>query len=967
VASYLSEAQLEAVGDEAPEVSALSDVMRLQSALGERYAIVRELGRGGMAAVYLAEDRKLDRLVAIKVLRSDLASAVGPERFLREIKIAARLQHTGILDLYDSGICDGFLYYVMPYIAGESLRDRLDREGPLPVDEALGIVCEVADALSYAHDCGVIHRDIKPENILISGGHAVVADFGIARAVSESGDERLTKTHQAVGTPAYMSPEQHSGEKDVDGRSDIYTLACVLFEMLTGEPLFAADSARGLAAAHMFERPRSLDDVRPAVPKPVAEAVTHALAKVPDARFSTASEFRTALAIPLDESVRPPPDPWSRLHWSVKLAISAVAVAVGVLFVVWLWPRAAELDANKVVVFPPIDRRGESPSLEAGLDVAYAIEAALEHTDPLRWDHGWDRMGESVRRDPLLLTADLARRISVSRGAAYYIDGVIMSEGDSLCVQLHAHDVRGDSVVAVQRATAAGSDVVVSALGLQAVANLLPPLVEPGRQIDLTALTARLPAAIALWIQGERAYRQFHFPEALDLYRRALDEDSLLVFSAIKGAQAAGWQHEFAEATALIEAALTNDTLLPSRYRYLALGYDAYLTGRADSAVAHLQAALAEDSTWSEAASALGETYYHLLPSGEGLDSLAEAMFERALAHDSAFLPPLLHLSEIAVRKGELNRAQRFADRLERIDAAPRYIHKTRSMVDCVRLGSEGVDWMEAARGDPANLWRAANQLAVGASYAECAENGFRAILDEPAAPLGPKWGAVLGLQGLLVAQARDSQAIALLDSVVASGVSQALSLYIIDVMAGANMELEASEVEGISRGFGEHYERGGSLLQWLMGIWHARLGNVERVERISAALDSMAETSGSRRHRLLADALACHRELARGDTAGAIARLRALTPTARRDSLATELPEPLAVERMLLADLLLARGEFEEAHWVAAVFDHPGPLMFLPFLGRSLEVRLRAAEALGWEDRADRYRERLRALGRSS
>ena len=199
---------------------------RLKTALSDRYAIEREIGAGGMATVYLAEDVKHDRKVAVKVLRPELAAALGPERFLREIKIAANLTHPHILPLHDSGEADGFLYYVMPYVEGETLRDRIRREGQLPLDEALHITREVADALSHAHDRGVVHRDIKPENILFEGGHAVIADFGIARAVTEASGEQLTETGMSVGTPAYVSPEQALGEGDVDGRSDLYSHVC---------------------------------------------------------------------------------------------------------------------------------------------------------------------------------------------------------------------------------------------------------------------------------------------------------------------------------------------------------------------------------------------------------------------------------------------------------------------------------------------------------------------------------------------------------------------------------------------------------------------------------------------------------------------------------------------------------------------------------------------------------------------
>src|SRR6059036_308605 len=205
----------------------------LRDALVERYAVERELGRGGMATVFLAEDLKHQRPVAIKVLHSELAAALGSDRFLREIEIAARLQHPHILPLYDSGAATGFLYYVMPYVEGESLRDRLAREKQLPQEDALRIATEVAGALAYAHSRGIVHRDIKPENIMLSGGTAVVADFGIARAVTAAGEgQQLTQTGTIIGTPAYMSPEQATGNAEIDGRSDEYSLACVLYEML---------------------------------------------------------------------------------------------------------------------------------------------------------------------------------------------------------------------------------------------------------------------------------------------------------------------------------------------------------------------------------------------------------------------------------------------------------------------------------------------------------------------------------------------------------------------------------------------------------------------------------------------------------------------------------------------------------------------------------------------------------------
>jgi tetratricopeptide (TPR) repeat protein/tRNA A-37 threonylcarbamoyl transferase component Bud32 len=314
---------------------------RLTSALSDRYTILRELGQGGMATVYLAEDRKHGRKVAIKVLKPDLASALGPERFLREIEISAGLDHPHILPLYDSGEADGFLFFVMPYVEGESLRDRLDREKQLPLEDALKIAREVADALSYAHSHDVVHRDIKPANIMLTDGHARVADFGIARAVRAAGGERLTGTGMSVGTPLYMSPEQAAGSEDVDGRSDLYSLGCVLFECLAGRTPFTGP-LEGVVRQHLANEPPNITTLRPAVPAGVAAALMRALAKTPADRFSPAAQFAEALRAAATPA--PPAAPTSPPATSPGLAAGAFGVAgVVVLGVVYLLVLQLEL------------------------------------------------------------------------------------------------------------------------------------------------------------------------------------------------------------------------------------------------------------------------------------------------------------------------------------------------------------------------------------------------------------------------------------------------------------------------------------------------------------------------------------------------------------------------------------------------------------------------------------------------
>jgi serine/threonine-protein kinase len=268
---------------------------RLARALSDRYRIERELGAGGMATVYLAQDLRHEREVAIKVLHPDLGAVLGSERFLSEIKTTARLQHPHILPLLDSGAADGLLYYVMPYVRGETLRASLARDRQLPIEDALRIAREVADALGAAHALGIIHRDIKPENILLQGGHALVADFGIALAVQHAGGARMTQTGLSLGTPQYMSPEQAMGERAVDARSDIYALGAVTYEMLTGDPPFTGATVQAIIAKALTERPVPPSTVRDTVPPGVEQAVLKALAKLPADRFGTAAEFVAAL------------------------------------------------------------------------------------------------------------------------------------------------------------------------------------------------------------------------------------------------------------------------------------------------------------------------------------------------------------------------------------------------------------------------------------------------------------------------------------------------------------------------------------------------------------------------------------------------------------------------------------------------------------------------------------------------
>src|SRR5947208_3507726 len=314
----------------------VDELAGLRAALRNRYTLEREIGRGGMATVWLARDLKHKRAVALKVLRPDVASVLAAERFLREIGTAARLTHPHIVPVFDSGRAAGFLYYVMPYVHGESLRQRLERERQLPLAEALSIVREVADALDYAHRHGVVHRDIKPENVLLEEGHAVVTDFGVARAIAAAAPgEALTEAGLAIGTLHYMSPEQAAGERDIDGRADTYALGCVLYELITGVPPFQGATAESVLRQQLVDTPRPLSTFREAVPESVEAAVGKALAKTPADRWHSGTEFVAALS---GSASLPRATHGARWRWS---AVTGTVVAIALLArIFWLRPAS---------------------------------------------------------------------------------------------------------------------------------------------------------------------------------------------------------------------------------------------------------------------------------------------------------------------------------------------------------------------------------------------------------------------------------------------------------------------------------------------------------------------------------------------------------------------------------------------------------------------------------------------------
>ena len=404
-----------------------ADLHALTGALHDRYRIDGILGVGGMATVYRAHDLQHRRQVAVKVLSSEFTELLGRERFQREIETTANLRHPHILPLYDSGEAGGRLFYVMPLVEGETLRARMDREQQLPLDDALTIAREVADALSYAHGRGVIHRDIKPENILLEGGHAIVADFGIALAAPGIERQALTRTGMAIGTPPYMSPEQALGEKSLDQRSDLYALACVLYEMLAGQPPFTGPTAEVIARQHLLVEAPRVTNLRPTVHPAVADAIARSLAKSPADRFGSVSQFSSAIA-PAVITAEVPAKSAPRAPRRALLASGVAAlVTVAVAAYAWVQRDTKPADDASIAVLPFVEQGADASNAHLGDGIAETLISALSNLSGLRVIA---RTSAFSLRDKALDVREIGRRL----GVATVLEGSVQRSGEQLRV-----------------------------------------------------------------------------------------------------------------------------------------------------------------------------------------------------------------------------------------------------------------------------------------------------------------------------------------------------------------------------------------------------------------------------------------------------------------------------------------------------------------------------------------------------
>ncbi len=596
---------------------------QLTLALSDKYTIHRELGRGGMATVYLAEDLKHHRQVAIKVLHPDLAAGLGAERFVREVETSARLHHPHILPLYDSGRTGGqadrrsddFLYYVMPYVEGESLRDRLDREKQLPVEDALRITREVADALSYAHEHDVIHRDIKPDNIMLEGGHAMVADFGVARAITEAGGETLTSTGLAVGTPTYMSPEQAAAERGIDGRSDLYSLGCLLYEMLAGEPPHTGPTAQAILARRLSEPAPSLRAVRESVPEAVHQTLAKALARAPADRYGTVAEFVEALD---RETVGPTGARASRR----RLLTGAVAVlAIAGLLLVGYFigsdrsgdiPTLAESPAEPAVAVFPFRVVGEDLEFwhEGMVDLlSFNLDgvAGLRKIDPQTVLHA---VAHSPEAEEGVVPLEAALEIARNVGARYAVTGSVVQLGSGIRLTAEVYETQREESMGPPVKVDGPADSVLTLVDLLALDLLKQDMVPADQEhpsVNLSRITTTSLDALKAYLEGERNYRRARWKEAVEDFRRAVELDSTFARALYRLAGAYTWTDDLYLRFAFADRAARFATGLPERDSLLLVGF-AQSSTAAISTLERLTTHYPDDvDGWY----ALGEAYFH--------------------------------------------------------------------------------------------------------------------------------------------------------------------------------------------------------------------------------------------------------------------------------------------------------------------------------------------------------------------
>ena len=915
--------------------------LELADSLSERYRFEGELGQGGMATVYLAHDLSRDTRVAIKVLRPELASAKTSHRFLREIGVTSKLDHPNILPLLDSGISGDFFWYAMPVVEGESLRQRLDRVGgQLPLPEALGIARQVAAALDCAHAAGVVHRDIKPENILLSGERVWVADFGIARIPLGDGDIPLTSYSVAIGTVNYMSPEQaRGGQAPVDGRSDIYSLGCVLYEMLAGTPPFTGATREAILARHALDPVPPIQTVRSTVGPVADEVLRKMLAKSPADRFATASDAVNGLDAALRKG-----DTIRRRRLIVRSLIAAGVVAIPLVI---LWP-AEELDSRRILVVP-LENRGSVPL--SGEDIATALAEALNTTDTLIANVAEPGDSALTRSWP----DSLLNRLGRSRRARYVVAGSITGNSPPR-LEIRVRDLTRSSTSF--RDVDVGTSDDAFSIARRLAKAVLPDVIGPGgARVDEGLLSSDV-RALAAYLQGERAYRRGDYLRADSLYGFAVARDSAFAWAALRGAQAANWLTDRTKAARYLGVALKKVDSLPPRYAAFARGLHAYGLGQADSAVANFRQALALDHRWAEAHHALAEVFQHYVPSTGYPFETAAAEFDSALMYDAGFTAPLFHAIQHAIWRGDRPRTDSLLRRFSTAIASAEERQQLELMRTCLDEGSGSERWKTLAQRDHQTAAQAATWLVSGGlRHAGCARAALEALFSNEAVESTFRIYAMLELTSLHAALGNVDEVRRLLPST--GSVGDVMTVF----FATSGLPIADLADSALARLRQRRDASANDLTMWAAGTWLIHRGDTTSALELLGAMEGYASGQNPRRPRLLQASLRARLTLARGDTTAAIMLLTRLVPDADQSRLRWSPWEALPWERLQLARLLAARGRSVKAAEVAAAFDSPASYGYVPWLPESLRFREQLERALGDGLYADALQMRYLAL----
>lgn len=956
---------------------------RVRAALADRYAIERELGRGGMATVYLARDLKHDRWVALKLLRPELAAVVGPERFLLEIRVTARLQHPHILALLDSGTLayePGLVlpYYVMPYVEGESLRDRLVRERQLPVEDAVRIGLEMVEALAYAHAQGVVHRDLKPENILLANRQAVLTDFGIARALSLAGGERLTATGLAVGTPPYMSPEQAAGDT-VDARTDIYALGCVLYEMLAGDPPFTGPSAQAVIAGHIGRPVPGLRAVRPAAPERLERAITRALAKLPADRFATAEEFGRALREPGHRPSRPQ-RPMLLRRWSVAALLAVLtAAAIGVSY--WRHSSGPRISpsASFILVVPLTPSGADTALARLGRDLVFTLSAELDGLGGVRVVDAHTVLAQA-RQGGLYSAAEgtaLARRL----GAGSALHGSMVREGGN--VRLDFALLPTDSTVEpLARGSVTGAPDSIAALTDSIARILLRQILARGSaptpSLDAALKTGSVPALRA-FLTGEGEMAGGRWDSAAASYRRAIEADPEFWLAYARYVYARNWSLEESPDTMLATLARHRQEL-PDRER---LTTEAILFLAQDSLARALDVAREVSEKYPD--SWLGRLIYAdgLLHFGPLLGrpmSEARAGFERTVDLNPDLIPGWEHLELLALLDHDSALVRRSLQELNRLRAGPalsadgfgnrmlqfRFLQALeRGDSASARLWSDSLARDPAPQAIPRGSFYSpfrfgfyAQQIGIGRRALEIwnapdRQAGQRKLIAYSWAARGA-WDSALAAMDRLATSGIDSESAVL-----------AYGLAVVGAWSGAVDPRDAAAWRGRALAAAGTDSGQRAEVAWLDGVVAYAQGDRHGVEQARAALRGWE----GNRSMSLGRSLAAFDEALGGSTRSAgtaMARLEWEEAAVLAPGFAQH-PWAIAVDRLAGARWLAATGDPDQAARLLIWVE--GPFLLHPSLPAGLSLtaltdleRARIEELRGHPDQAQRfYREFLR------